>query len=52
MPTLKYIGPIDEVDVVGVGIFKRGDELEVTAEQAKSLLDQPDNFESVTKKKG
>lgn len=51
MPTIRYIGPIDEVDAVGVGTFKHGDELEVTAAQAKGLLAQSDNFESVTEKK-
>jgi hypothetical protein len=53
MPTLRYVGPIDEVDVVGVGTFKRGDELEVSDDLASGLLAQADNFESVktTKKK-
>jgi len=51
MPKVRYIGSIDEIEAVGVGVFKRGDELEVTAEQAKALLTQPDNFESVTEKK-
>lgn len=55
MPTLRYIGPIDEVDVVGVGVFGRGDEFEATDEQAKRLLEQGDNYEPVkatAKKKG
>lgn len=53
MPTLKYIGPIDEVDCVGIGMLKRGEEFEATAEQAKALLEQGDNYESVkTGKKG
>jgi len=56
MPRIRYIGPIDEVDAVGVGTFRHGDELEVTAEQAKALLAQSDNFEAVKssteKKKG
>jgi hypothetical protein len=51
MPTVRYIGPIDEVEAVGVGVFKHGDELEVTAEQAKGLLAQHDNFEAVNEKK-
>jgi len=53
MPKVKYVGAIDEVDVVLLGeTVKRGDVLEVTAEQAKALLTQPDNFESADKKKG
>lgn len=52
MPTLRYIGPIDEVDCVGVGVLKQGDEFEATTEQAKGLLDQSDMYELVTKKKG
>lgn len=51
MPKVRYIGPIDEVDVVGVGLFKRGDELEVEAATSRALLAQPDNFEAVTTKK-
>jgi len=54
MPTLRYIGPIDEVDAVGVGVLKRGDEFEVDADVAKGLLAQGDNYEPVktAKKKG
>jgi hypothetical protein len=52
MPKLRYVGAIDEVDVVGVGTFKRGDTFDVeTAAEAKRLLTQPDNFEAVTEKK-
>lgn len=54
MPSVRYVGPIDEVDVVGVGVLKRGDDVEVTAEQEKALLDQSDNFTTTPaeKKKG
>jgi hypothetical protein len=52
MPERQYVGAIDEVDVVGIGTFKRGDVLEVTAEQAKALDAQPDNFKTPAKKKG
>lgn len=62
MPTLRYIGPIDEVDVVGVGVLASGDEFEATPDQVgkvpgpkslgEGLLAQSDNFELVTKKKG
>lgn len=54
MPTLRYTGPIDEVDVVGVGTVKQGDEFEANAEQAKALLKQSDNYEAASsaKKKG
>lgn len=51
MPKVKYVGPIDEVDVVGVGTFKRDDTFEVDAATAKALLTQPDNYEAVTEKK-
>lgn len=47
MPKLEYHGPIDEVDVVGVGIVCRGDEFEVSDEQATALLNQPDNYKPV-----
>lgn len=55
MPTLRYIGPIDVVDVVGVGTLAHGEEFEAEGDQAKSLLQQNDNFEAVKaapKKKG
>ena len=48
MPTIKYVGAIDEVDVVLLGqTVKRGDEVEVSDEHAKALLSQPDNFAPV-----
>jgi hypothetical protein len=52
MPKVKYVGPIDEVEVIGVGVFARhSDPVEVDAATAKALLAQPDNFEAVTEKK-
>lgn len=57
MPTLRYVGPIDEVDVVGVGVLKHGDEVEVGPDYVDSLLALSDCFVSVespapAKKKG
>lgn len=52
---VRYIGPIDEVDVIGVGVLKHGDEVAVSAEVAESLLAQTDNYEAApaaAKKKG
>lgn len=48
---LKYVGPHDEVEVAGVHVVKRGEAFECDAELGKSLLEQPDNFESVTASK-
>lgn len=51
MARIKYVGPHDAVDVPGAGTFERGQEAEVDAALAKSLLEQPDNFRAVTTKK-
>lgn len=47
MPTLRYVGPIDQVEIPGVAVLKRGDEFEVSDELAVVMLQQPDNFSPV-----
>lgn len=47
MPRIKYVGPHDGVEVPSLGLtFTRGEPVEVDADAAKSLLDQPDNYKS------
>ena len=51
MPSIRYIGPFDEVSVDGVGVVKHGDTLEVASDElAKSLLKQADNWAAPAKK--
>ena len=48
MPTIRYVGPIDTVRVPLIGReVSHGDELEVTDDEARRLLEQPDNFAPV-----
>jgi hypothetical protein len=42
MPRVKYVGPHDAVDLVGVGTVKRGAMVDVPAALAKSLTEQAD----------
>lgn len=51
MPRVKYVGPHDAVDLVGVGEVKQGGAVDVPAGVAKSLLEQADNWQPVTAKK-
>ena len=45
MPVLKYVGPIDEVDIPVAGCsVKRGETFTVTAPVAKRLLEQSDIY--------
>lgn len=45
MPHRIYVGPYDEVDVPALNAtVKRGDSVEVTAEEAAGLDAQPDNW--------
>lgn len=59
MPEIKYVGPFDSADLPLLRrTFKRGEVFEVTADEAKELLDQPANYvpadkpKSTTKAKG
>lgn len=64
MPTFKYVGPHDEVDVPALGLaVKRGEPVEVTDpdvygkrpsgdDLGSGLYAQPDNWEHVPAKKG
>ena len=48
MPALKYIGPHDAVELRDVGVtVARGESFDCPAELAKSLLEQPDNWQAV-----
>lgn len=38
-----YVGPFDEVEVLGQTV-RRGEQIEVEAEEAERLDDQPDNW--------
>lgn len=51
MPKIKYVGPFDAVEVPALGRdVKRGEPIEVEdAEIAKSLLEQKDNWQRVSK---
>ena len=45
---LKYIGPHDAVELRDVGVtVVRGESFDCPAELAKSLLEQPDNWQAV-----
>ena len=46
--TIRYIGPHDAVDVTGDGVITRGEPVDLGALE-KSLLEQPDNWQSVKK---
>ena len=54
MVTLRYIGPLDGVDIPLLGkSVARGDQFDATKEHADLLLEQPANYELVpAKKKG
>ncbi|WP_332645111.1 hypothetical protein [Aeromicrobium sp.] len=43
---VKYVGPFDAVEVPAANLLevKNGETVEVDADLAKSLLDQPDNW--------
>ena len=48
MPTIRNVNPIGDIDVPLLRrIVLRGETVEVTDEQAASLLDQPDNWQPV-----
>ena len=51
MPSVKYIGPHDAVDVPlpngTEATVKHGEALETTGEHAAGLLEQPSNWEAV-----
>jgi hypothetical protein len=52
MPELKYVGPHDAVEVRDVGAtVARGESCDFPADLAKSLLEQPDNWQPVKAKK-
>lgn len=44
MPSIKYVGNHDAVEVAGL-VVKRGESADFPAQIAKSLLDQPDNWQ-------
>ena len=52
---LRYIGPFEEVEVAAhdesIHIVSNGETKEFPAEVAKSLLEQPDNWEQASKSK-
>lgn len=50
MQTLKYVGPFDAVEIVGVGVVTRGEPFEVDAAVADSLLEQQGNYEPAKKR--
>lgn len=46
MPKLRYVGPIDEIEIAATGqVVKRDGTVEVTQQLAASLLEQPENWE-------
>ena len=48
MSTLRYIGPIDKVEVVLLRqVVVQGEEFECSEEHAAQLLEQHDNYEPV-----
>lgn len=47
MPRIKYVGPHDEVEVVGLSPVARGADVDCPADLAKSLLEQADNWQPV-----
>jgi len=47
MPKLRNINPLGDVDIVGVGPVKAGEEFEVSDDLAERLLEQPSNYEAV-----
>jgi len=51
MPKLRYVGPIDEVDIPLAGCsVKRGETFEVDEKKAAALLEQVGNYEPVDTK--
>lgn len=48
MPTIKNISPYGDLDIPLLGcVVPAGEQVEVTAEHAKILLEQTDNYEAV-----
>ncbi len=47
---IKYVGPYDAVDVAHLVGVKQGEEVDVSAELGKSLLEQETNWQPVTAK--
>jgi hypothetical protein len=48
VPTLRYVGPIDAIDLPLISAtLERGQEFEVSPDQARVLLDQVGNYEPV-----
>jgi hypothetical protein len=50
MPRVKYVGPHDAVDLVGVGTVAHGEEVEVSPAVAKSLDEQAATWQRVNTK--
>lgn len=49
MPAFKNVSPYGDLDLPLIGrVVKAGETFEVTAEQAKALAGQDDNFQPVT----
>lgn len=52
MATRTYTGPHDEVEVPALGlVVKQGEQIEVSADDAKLLDEQPDNWSKATASK-
>ena len=47
---IRYVGPVDAVEIGGIGVVKRGDVIECGATLAATLLEQTTNFETVEEK--
>lgn len=50
---IQYVGPFEDgVFVDGLGDVPKGEPVDCPADLAKGLLEQPDNWQPVSKKKG